>query len=419
MVPGNLLPYNVSDIEVDATGWTVTGGTATQSSTMALTSGYSLKMVAAGGTSMVATMTVPIGGVQEGYGYQFAPCLVEPYDRTYQTRIEWLDSSGAALRTRWQTWIGHTGAWLIGTMGDLAPDGAVAAQLSVVIPNPTAGETWYMDRVEWKVGGLTTKAVATGAAGATITVRGLSTGGPTWTWSLHRIVSGEDPAYVRGWDGDLVAQPIIGDVAVATDYEAPLGVPVRWRATIKDPAGSSQITYTSDPITLDAETTDVWLTDPGLPQRSCQLTVSTPMPTWTREARQSVSYVRGRALPVVISDVRSGKAGDLTVVTQTDAERQALWWVLDSGGPLLLRWPPGWDEEDIYVSVGTVSAAPVVEYAEFSDRTWVLPLTQVDRPIGGVTGSASRTWQTVKDAGSSWSAVLSGASSWLDLYTGA
>lgn len=72
----------------------------------------------------------------------------------------------------------------------------------------------------------------------------------------------------------------------------------------------------------------------------------------------------------------------------------------------------------MYVSVGDVAPTPIVEYAEFQDRTWTLPLTQVDRPVGGVTGSADRTWQTVKDSGSTWAEVLAGATSWLDIYTG-
>jgi hypothetical protein len=224
---------------------------------------------------------------------------------------------------------------------------------------------------------------------------------------------------VRGWLGDLTSQTITGDIAVATDYEAPLGVPVQWRVILLDPSGVARMSYTSDPVTLDAETTDVWLKDPGLPQRSVRVTVATPMPTWSRAARQGVNQVRGRALPVAISDVRAGKTGDLTVVTETDADREALWWVLESGSTLLIQWPPAWGEDDIYVSVGDVQAAPVVDYAEFHDRTWVLPLTEVDRPIGGVTGSADRTWQTVKDTNPTWADVLAGASSWLDVYTGA
>lgn len=416
MVPGNLLPYNVSDIEQDASGWAVTGALGSQTTEQTLGGAYSLKLVASGGDFTVSSVSTfsAVGG----QGYQFTACVMRPTSRSFLTRIEWLNAAGAVIRTRLQSWVGATGVWLACTMGDLAPDDATAVRLSVTVSDVPAGEVWYFDRAEWKLGGLTTRAVPAGGGGTAITLRGLTTGGPTWKWSLTRIVSGQAPKPVRGWTGDLTSQGITGDVAVVTDYETPLGVPVRWRTTIQNPSGSGTYSYTSDPVTLDAEATDVWLKDPGSPARSVRITVATPMPTWSRAARQGVSQVRGRALPVVINDVRGGTTGDLTVVTETDADVDALWWVLDSGGPLLLQWPPGWGQHDMYVSVGDVQATPVVDYAEFHDRKWTLPLTEVDRPIGGVTGSADRTWQTVANSGSTWAEVLAGATNWLDVYTG-
>ncbi|MFF3140391.1 hypothetical protein ACFVRU_01330 [Streptomyces sp. NPDC057927] len=419
MVAGNLLPYNVSDIEQDATGWTVAGATKTQTTEQVLAGGYAMKLVAGGG-DFTLTTAASVTNVQPGLGYQFVACVMKPTTRAFLTRIEWLNSTGDVIRTRLQAWVGATGVWVACSMGDLAPDNAVSVRLSMTVPDAVAGEVWYFDRAEWRVGGLTAKAVPAGGGGAAITLRGLTTGGPTWKWSLTRVISGQAPQPVRGWTGDLTSQSITGDVAVTTDYEAPLGIPVQWRVAIQHPSGPSSglLSYTSDPITLDAETTDVWLKDPGSPARSVRITVATPMPTWTRAARQGVSQVRGRTLPVVINDVRGGVTGDLTVVTETDDDIDALWWVLDSGGPLLLQWPPGWGQRDMYVSVGDVAETPIVDYAEFHDRTWTLPLTEVDRPIGGVTGSADRTWQTVASSGSTWAAVLAGATSWLDVYTG-
>lgn len=417
MVAGNLLPYNTSDFEQDVSGWTVTGGTKTQSAEQSLGGAYSMKLVASGGP-LVATLVTPVP-VEAGLGYEFAPISWQNTTRRYQTLVEWLDASGTALRTRWNTWNARASEWLVSRTGDLAPDGAVSARLSFVVPNADPGEVWYLDRMEWKLGGLTLKGALSGGGGVALTARGLTTGGPSWVWSLTRLIPGQPAQPVRGWNGDLTSQPITGDVAVVTDYEAPLGVPVQWRVIISNPSGVGSYSYTCAPVTLPAEATDVWLKDPGLPQRSVQLTVGTPMPTWRTVARQGVNQVRGRRLPVVLSDVRGGKTGDLTVITETEAEREALDWVLASGSPLLLQWPPGWGERDMYVSVGDVQAAPIVDYAEFHDRTWVLPLTEVDRPVGGVTGNADRTWQTVKDSGTTWASVLADADTWLDIYTGA
>ncbi|MEU3730002.1 hypothetical protein AB0E81_11415 [Streptomyces sp. NPDC033538] len=415
---GNLLSYNTSSFEQDVSDWTVTGGTSAQSRAQVLDGSYSMQMTADGGT-MTASTVVPVGDV-DGSNFEFVPLSFQSVDGNYRTQIEWLDATGAAIRTRWQEWNGRTTGWLGSSMGDLAPPEAVDVRLSFIVPDATVGDVWYLDRIAWGIGGLTVEATPSIAvSGARVTVRGLTAGGPDWRWSLERIAGGQAAQPVRGWTGDLTDQDVIGDIAVITDYEAPLGIPVQWRVSSRDPDGTGYFSYTSDPITLAAETTDVWLKDPGLPQRSAQITVGTPMPTWRTPARLGTSQVRGRRLPVVISDVRGGKTGDLTVITETAAEREALDWVLSSGSVLLLQWPPEWGEADMYVSIGDVSAAPLADYAEFHDRAWVLPLTEVDRPIGGVTGNADRTWQTVKDEGATWAGVLTGKSSWLDVYTGA
>lgn len=416
MSTGNLLPYNVSDVEQDTSGWTVTGGTAEQSYTQALGGRYSLKVTATGGDLIIST-AVPITAVTPGVGFQFSPALYKVARVDYQTRIEWLNAAGDAVRTRWQGWSGALGLWQAGGMGDLAPDDAVSVRLSVVVPNSAPGDVLYLDRVAWAEGGLTAKAVLAGGGGVLVTVSGLTTGGPELLWSIVRLAPGVAEQPVRGWDGDLTAKPITGDASAVTDYEVPLGVPVQWRVLLRDTAGVLRQSYTSDPVTVPATPTQVWLKDPGLPQRSVAVTVGTPMPTWRQPARQGVNQVRGRRLPVVITDVRSGKTGDITVITETPAEREALDWVLSSGSVLLLQWPPGWGEADMYVSVGDVSLAPVADFAEFHDRTWTLPLTEVDRPTGGVTGSADRTWQTVKNSGATWADVLTGKT-WLNIYVG-
>ncbi len=414
MTSGNLLPYNVSDVEQDVTGWTVTGATKTHTTEQVLGGAYAMKLVATGGDIVVSTT---VTGVTPGIGYQFIACTRKPTTAIHQTRIEWLDGSGNAIRTRWQNWSGAALTWLAGAMGDLAPEGAVGARISFIAPSATAGQVFYYDRAEWRIGGLTVRAVPADGGGAAITVRGLTSGGPTWKWSLERIVAGEAPQPVRGWTGDIMSQPITGDVAVVTDHEAPLGVEVQWRATIQNPVGAGRFSYASDAVVLPAETLDLWIKDPGLPARNARATVQT-LPDWQRAARQGINAVRGRSRPIVISDVRTSRTGTTVLVTHTEDEKDALWWVLDTGNTLLLQWPPGWGEKDVYVSVGDVTEAHITELAEHSDRAWTLALTEVDRPFGGIVGSASRTWETVSLAGADWADALYGATTWLDVYTG-
>ncbi|MFE5159148.1 hypothetical protein ACFRNT_11550 [Streptomyces sp. NPDC056697] len=414
MTPGSLLPYNVSELDIDTSGWTVTGGTSAQESGIVLGGGFSMKMTASGG-DLVATLAAPVS-VTPGMGYQFVPCLYSNVARIYQTKVEWLDSTNTVIRTRWQSWNGHAGgAWMAGSMGDLAPAGAAFARLSVVVPDAAAGELWYLDVVGWKLGGLTALATPTGGGGVSITIRGLTTGGPTWKWRLDRVQVGTSTP-VRGWTGDLVDQPTTGDVAVAVDYEAPLGVPLQWR--VRSAVTGASIAYISDPITLSGEVTDAWLTDVSLPARSVAATVGVPLPDWQRSARQGSYSVKGRPRPVVISDVRASRQGTLTLVTESEEERDALWWVLETGNTLLIKWPLGFTEPDMYVQVADVTEAHITAVAEHSDRQWTLALTEVDRPIGGIIGSPDRTWQTVKSAGSDWTSAIGAATTWLDVWTG-
>ncbi|WP_186783725.1 hypothetical protein [Streptomyces sp. CBG33] len=416
-IEGSLLPYTVADMEAGLDGWAVAGATAALSTTN-LSGAYSMRLTATGG-DLEAVTAVPVTGVEPGHSYQFRPAVRRGTgDRPYRTRMEWVDASGEVLRTRWQGWSGGSGVWYYSSMADVAPANTVGVRLALVVEDALPGEQYYMDTVALVEGGLVATAEPADGGGVAITARGLTAGGPTWRWALYRLVAGQPQQPVRGWSGDLENQPITSDVTVITDYEAPLGVPVQYRVRLTQVSGgSASLSYITDPVTLDAETLDVWIKDPGQPARSCRATVQT-LPEWQRDARQGVHYVKGRARPIVISDVRSSRTGSLGLVTRTTSERDALWWVLESGATLLIQWPPDWGESDVYVSVGDVTEGHITGLAEHHDRVWTLALTEVDRPIGGIVGSASRTWQTVADSGPDWATVLAGAGSWLDVYSG-
>lgn len=414
---GNLLGYNVADMEQDVTGWAVTGCTATQSSAVVANGAYSMRLVADAAGQMTVTLVTPVP-VTPAMGYKFVPAVVRIGSGTaaYTTRMDWIDASGTVIRTRSQGWSGSAGFWLFGSMGDLAPAGAVSLSVTVILTASSAGDTWYLDNTYVGLGGLTVLATPAGGGGVSLTIRGLTTGGPTWTWRLNRLGPDGSSTPVRGWSGDLVAQSTTGDVAVVTDYEAPLGVPVQWR--VRSTTTGASISYTTDPLTLSGEVTDIWLTDVQLPARSVAATVGVPLPDWQRSARQGLYSVRGRPRPVVISDVRASRTGTLTLVTGSEEERDALWWVLETGNTLLIKWPSGFTEPDMYVQVADVTEAHITASAEHSDRQWTLAVTEVDRPIGGIVGSPDRTWQTVKDAGPDWSTAIGAATTWLDVFTG-
>jgi hypothetical protein len=161
---------------------------------------------------------------------------------------------------------------------------------------------------------------------------------------------------VRGHAGDLVQQPVVGDVALAEDYEAPLGVDTTYLVTVSGgPVG--YLSSTSAAVVLpEPPDTQVVIKDPGQPQRWTTAVVGT-LPDWQRPARQSVNPIRGRVRPIVISDIRTSRTGSVTLVTESAEERDQLWWVLDTGNTLLLQWPSSWHEPDIYVQVGDAGEA--------------------------------------------------------------
>jgi hypothetical protein len=107
---------------------------------------------------------------------------------------------------------------------------------------------------------------------------------------------------------------------------------------------------------------------------------------------------------VVLSGVRQGREGSLVLWTQSDAEREALRFLLSTGDVLLWQSAPGMGETDIYVSVAAAAFPRTTTYAPEPWREWTLPFTEVDRPTGGFAGSD--TW-TVQDVAIENATVLS------------
>ncbi|MEU1074299.1 MULTISPECIES: hypothetical protein [unclassified Streptomyces] len=411
----NLLGYNTADFEQDLSGWMASGCTVAQSTSQVFNGAYALKATATGSGDLTLTLVTRVP-VTPGASYQVSPAAWRAGTKNFRSRLTWYNASGQVIRSRAGDWAGSSSTWFGGPASDIAPPGAATLLATISVPGSAAGEVWYFDRIYVGPGGLTVQAVPAAGGGAQLTLSGLTTGGPTWTYTLQRLGADGSVHPVRGPSGDIVSVTPTGDLAVVTDYEAPLGVPVSWLVRSVGPTGS--MSYISDPLTLDPPPDlCAWVKDPLNPIRSAALTVAT-LPDWQRAARQGVSTVRGAALPIVISDVRSGRTGALTLVTETAEEATTVAWICETGGTLLIQWHPDWAMEDMYAQVGDLTEAHVSEYGGHHDRLWTLPLTEVSRPVGGVTGAADRTWQTVRDGYADWYTVLTKYASWLDVRTG-
>ncbi|WP_229868267.1 hypothetical protein [Streptomyces chryseus] len=422
LLAGTLLSYNAQSVEVDTSPWSVESGcTITHSSTRVWEGGYSMEIVATGTADAViqGTERVP---VTERQVYAVTPGVYRaeaPENTLFDTLFTWYDVDGEVIKSVYYRWGLHAvGGWFAPNSSAIAPAGATSLSVGMRWVEPQAGDVFYADNIAVTPGGLGVLAdPIEGRYGTTVSLQGLTTGGYTY-WGLWRMAADGTMTAIRGASGDLSKQTITGDVAIAEDYEAPLGVDVRYY--LKLWTSFAYRSFTSDPIVIpEPPPTMVVLKDPGLPARQTTAMVAKGgMPAWTRSARQGVNAVRGRARPIVISDVRTSRAGVMTLITETAQELANMWWLLETGNTLLIQWPSGWGEPDAYVQVGDVTEAHVSDYAGYTDRTWSVPLTEVDRPIGGITGSAVRTWQDVSDDHVDWLSVMQSANSWLDVYTG-
>jgi uncharacterized protein YcfL len=421
---GSLFGYNTQGMEVDTSGWTaVSGCTISRSLDFAWEGIASLRVDGTGTDALVELAArVPVTPRQ---AYQLTPRVhrVLSTDYRYITFVfAWYDATGALMRSLDMRWLlaPSTGnGWYTLPTSVVAPTGSATLSIGIRITSLPAGEPVYLDEVQLVPGGLAVIADPDpDTYGAQISIQGLTTGGYA-TWSLSRMTPDGSMTAVRGSSGDLTAVPITGDVAAVEDYEAPLGQEVTYYLKVWTTLPAYRATGSDAIVIPEPPPEEVVLKDPGLPARQTTAVVARGgAPAWTRKARQGINPIRGRARPIVISDVRTSREGTMTLVTETAQDLADMWWLLETGNTLLLQWPSLWGERDAYVQVGDVTEAPVVDYAEYSDRTWTVPLVEVDRPIGGAIGSAGRTWQTVNDGNDDWFAVLDAATSWLDVYTG-
>jgi hypothetical protein len=210
--------------------------------------------------------------------------------------------------------------------------------------------------------------------------------------------------------GDAVALATTGTTMIFEDYEAPLGVDIRYEFGWSG-ASTSTMTVTVPPPEDPAM---LWIKDPGQPARNvCLLAKATG--SFARKIDRGVYPIKGTKYAVTSSDVRQARESTVSVYTRTADEENALDWILDTGATLLLQ---GLNLGSVYASIGDTSDDPVNDDGSDPWRLWPLPYLEQLRPVGGMQGTAGRTWQTVRDANATWQVVLDGSDSWLDVLTG-
>lgn len=407
--PGTVMPYEDTSFEQGVGQWTVASGVATIARstpwTAATLAGFDgayhlLVSSATATTSVLASGHYPVTP-----GLSWRPTInVQAVGGTWQVAVNlaWYTSGGTLISTTttatdpipadgtvWTDWADY-----------LAPPTAATAQIRVTVVAPAVSTTMLMDVVTLVQTLPSTQVTADDDRGCMeLVIRDLTAGA---TITLWRIVGGQQ-SLVRGASGLLQRAALSGTQLLLDDYEAPIGVPVTYRAEFYSTAGVGAGTFGFPSATLSVPApSDCWIKDPIEPYRNVMLRASAA-PDWARPAQSTEFRIRQRRNSVFLYDVRGGLTGTLQVWTLTDAERAALHFAVDTGNPLLLQFSPGLGIEDVYVSVGDTTEARAVPYGGEPRRLWSLPLTQVDQPIGGVVGTSG--W-TVRDLATEIDTVL-------------
>ena len=234
------------------------------------------------------------------------------------------------------------------------------------------------------------------------------------------LTSGVVPstASITRLDPDGVSRPVrLAEPATLThgvwsgyDYESPFGVSLLYTIT-----GDTGATAT---ISARLDVPDVWLRSPGQPELSCRIGYQGrgSMGSRTRKSTQAALTPFGRSSPIIVSGpVRQSASSSLLVLTQSLAERAALWALLETDAVLLLTIPPakGWGLTNEYISIGdAVEERPGAVLPDLW-RQFTLPYQVVDRPAGDLR--PLYTWDDVDDDFPTWGAVAAANATWGDL----
>jgi hypothetical protein len=299
-------------------------------------------------------------------------------------------------------------------------DARVVVQLNQEVANTTT--KYYVDAVSMAVSDPNYVLTVDDAAGmVSIEVYDEPAAPGGVTVSVYRMEEDGSQIPVRGYGHEMVNQPYsYGDPIFLEDYEAPVGTRIYYRVEWRDVSGVSMSQLDTDSVQAPniEDGSYVWVKSPGNPALNT-MALMAENPSWSMSARSAMYQVIGRPAPVQVSEVRSSRTGTLAIRIADWDTNDAARTLLSSGLPLLVQSQPGHGMDgNLYFAIGDVAYAPDNWNATVPGWLWTLDVTEIDRPVGGIQGSAGRTWQDVLDGFESWDEVLATYDTWLDVQTG-
>lgn len=181
------------------------------------------------------------------------------------------------------------------------------------------------------------------------------------------------------------------NVGYGYSFEMPLGVGVRFGI-----CAVSAVTWAGGmEATITTPSGRSWLRDLHQPLLSLEVQVHSTGDE-AREARQTVHRVVGRPNPIIRWDVRSGRAGTITLRVDNGTStgwvttaRQRLDMLLQSGRPLLLSVPAVYDFAPCYLAVGSYKTTRLGKRARWQCD---LDYVEVDSPATSAVVPAEVTY---------------------------
>jgi hypothetical protein len=203
------------------------------------------------------------------------------------------------------------------------------------------------------------------------------------------------------------AVPVNASALPVSDYEFDPEVPNYYRVTPDTGVYTDQITPSLNGQVVLKVLRFAFLNQAIAPSDAGDITTASQGATFP---------VMNRNLPVAVTLQRSSAAGDLTVATATQEDRNALRAALSTGEVVLIQVPAGagWQLDPGYYSIG--DAVETRNGVAWDRRWFTLPLTAVAAPGPDVI-PATATWQTVVNGYATWNDLIAAQATWQDVLT--
>ncbi|MEU5149741.1 hypothetical protein AB0G42_21490 [Streptomyces yangpuensis] len=432
--PGNILTYEEYSSESTFPAWTLPGETLERVyMTSGITDGfYALSFAPVAHKihrmSLDRLLPVTAGTTYQAKATYFGhnPSATEATQMTYRVFMDWYDSAGLLLLADnpdgfYSMNINPNG--LSGTTSTetrTAPEGAAFARLIIELDHSNSNvDRYYIDGLSLLEASPEYELVSDNATGAVrLTVHLLVPGAPRI--HIQRVDQDGRKAYVRGYGQEYKLYPYAGTTMVIEDYEAPLGTRVWYSIRWTNDAGTFR--YNSlDTQAIAAPVLEnpdyVWFKSPGNPALNTRVLMESPL-KWSRVARSTSFTVVGRKNPIHKSDVRSGRTANVTALIWDPSANALFDSLLDTGLPVLIQAMPGYGVEgNLYLAIQDSEVEHLDPDARVPGWRWSLPVVEIDRPDGGLQGSAVSTWQDIYDDYTSWEELFDAHATWITVLT--